>query len=205
MNTYETVPKLETPDLNGESFLAYFKRAIGTGRNTNTGDTISVNWLQQDTHPQKVFYNRGEAPSQLFNTVLENLLNDIEDSTQMNYRGQQIPRQNLFQETNTENEEGSINMDYSTNGSRTSFPVRRLPLPGMLTGVPYRSTVFIDNTLFNEQTIKQSMAKEFLMQASVAKLGEEFPTEWNVYPRRIRAIMLSRMLSDYFNLSRIQN
>ena len=204
---YETVPKSEfqTPDLQGEPFLDYFKRVMGTGVNTTTGDTISVNWLKQDTNPQKVFYNRAEAPSQLYINVLENLLNKIKDSTQINYKGYNIPRQNLVEEDTVENSEGSINFGYSNNFSWTDFPVRRLPLPGMPLGVPYRSTVFINNTFTDEQLIERAMTKELLMQALVAEVGENFPTEREIYPRRIRALMLSRVLSDYFNLSRIRH
>ena len=200
LDVYEMIYNFQINHLYDPNFLTMLKRNVGWSRNLD-GDTISVTWLKQN-RPCKIFKNRGQAPSPLFNQALDDLIRAIEDSTQISYRGNTIPRQTLFQEVSQYDSNG-INMNYSGNLGDTDIEYRPAP-PGLVKGAIKNATVKINRNFIVYGSIIRQMGHELGHHALFANLYEpsnpterEFPLpEYKIY-----GIILLQGAKDYTNLS----
>jgi hypothetical protein len=204
-NKYQMIYNFPITSSYKPNFLSLFKAEVFNAGNAN-GDTLLLAWLSNQKHPYKIFHNRTQAPDTgLFNSALDELLNEIKDSTQINYRNNVLPKLNLFEEISAYDDR-SINMDYTGNLSATIPEYFNAPNgSGLPTGNPANATVKINKNQTDHEFIKYSMAHELVHHAFKGEDNEPVnPTETN-YPvprERIYDLILIQVLDDYTNLSR---
>jgi len=185
-----------------DGFLTYLKNCIQVGINNN-GDSLAIQWPKSKRLPLKVFYNRAQAPHPYFIDGLERVLNEIEDSTQIPYRGFMLPRLNLYQEVLT-NDEGDIDMNYSETTNRVN--PNWAPAPpgsGLPAGLVDSVVVFINRNEIIGTVIPGCM-HEYTAHATLGMLSEPIPNEdsYPIYDRRRKAIIQGMSLSDFYNFSK---
>ena len=108
------------------------------------GITENYPWLKKWRNlPIKVFHNRAGAPNQMYRDALDSALTDWENKSSFTYKGNLIPKTDIFTEV-ASSEEADVVYDYSSNFSHTILYFNE--------SSPYYPTkafIYINNSLTN--------------------------------------------------------